>query len=60
MFGLDAIAAPPISMGILHIVEEDDQVCVMDKVEVAFPRKIIGLIDDNTHCWCENDDLRQI
>ena len=56
--GRDTIAAPPIPMGILHIIEKDEQVRVMDKVKEPFQRKIIGLIDDNAHWGMGEGDVR--
>jgi len=43
MLCLDPIAAAPVTLRELHIVEEDELVRCSDQVEVALPRNVAGL-----------------
>lgn len=61
--GLDAVAIPPVVLRILEVVVEYEKIGVMDYVEVALPRKVVGLNDGDAptgRTWRASRDLRAV
>ena len=40
---LDFVSISPVSLGVLYIVIENEQIDVMDNIEVSLPGDIVGL-----------------
>src|SRR5581483_2429573 len=53
---LDAVAVAPVTLRVLHIVEQDELVAPGDEVEVTLPRNVVRLNDrdglrGHRYCW---------
>src|SRR6185503_1193397 len=42
---LDQVAAAPVALGELHVVEQDELVDLVDEIEIALPRDVARLQD---------------
>ena len=49
VLGVNLVPVAPVVLGVLHLVVPDEHICVVDQVEVTFPRDVVGLQDDGAH-----------